>query len=290
MPASISVPSAAPKSALRFLFASCLGTLCLAAGPAMAQDTAPPAAIEFSGHGAVVTDYRDRGISQSGGDFAVQSGIGATHASGAYVGAFASTIDGGEDDGELELEFYGGYGGRLSEAASFDIGLLYDLQPSNNVGADDTGYFEPYASLSTTLGPGQVTVGAAYAWEQEALSGEDNLYLYTDLNVGLPTTPLTLSAHLGYTDGALAPPLAAGSADDNGFDYSIGATAIVAGGLELGVSYVGVDGPAIDGLPDEKQRERLDGQVSPHDDPRLGHRQDGRVFRIDRSRGGSALR
>ncbi len=67
----------------------------------------------------------------------------------------------------------------------------------------------------------------------------------------MPATPVTLNAHLGYTDGALAPPLLAGSPDGTGFDYSLGATAIVAGGLELGVSYVGVDGPSIDGFTDD---------------------------------------
>ena len=49
----------------------------------------------------------------------------------------------------------------------------------------------------------------------------------------------------------LAPPLLAGSGDDSGLDWSIGATATVLGGLELGVSYVGVEGPAIDGFTDD---------------------------------------
>jgi hypothetical protein len=60
-----------------------------------------------------------------------------------------------------------------------------------------------------------------------------------------------VSAHLGYTDGVLAPPLLAGTSDDTGFDWSIGASATVLGGLSVGVSYVGVEGPSIDGFTDD---------------------------------------
>src|SRR5690606_11355542 len=77
-----------------------------------------------------------------------------------------------------------------------------------------TDYFEPLASISTTLGPVGATLGAAYAWEQDSLGGEDNLYVYTDWSLGVPNTPVTFNAHLGYTDGVLAPPFLAGTADD----------------------------------------------------------------------------
>ena len=76
----------------------------------------------------------------------------------------------------------------------------------------DTDYFEPYASIATTFGPVGATVGAAYAWEQDSLGGNDNVYVYTDWSLGLPNTPVTFNAHLGYTDGVLAPPFLAGTA------------------------------------------------------------------------------
>src|SRR5690606_29406862 len=115
----------------------------------------------------------------------------------------------------------------------------------------DTVYFVHYASIGTTMGPVGATVGVAYAWEQDALGGNDNLYLYTDWSLGIPDTPVTFNAHLGYTDGALAPPLLAGSTDDSGLDWSLGVSATVYGGLSLGVSYVGVEGPSIDGFTDD---------------------------------------
>ena len=59
----------------------------------------------------------------------------------------------------------------------------------------DTDYFEPYASVAGTIGPVTATLGAAYAWDQDSLGGNDNLYLYTDFALGIPGTPLTVTAH-----------------------------------------------------------------------------------------------
>ena len=81
--------------------------------------------------------------------------------------------------------------------------------------------------------------------------GDDNLYVYTDWSLGVPNTPLTLTAHLGYTDGVLAPPFLTGAADDSGLDWSIGASMPIHGGLSLGVSYVGVEGPSVNDFTDD---------------------------------------
>ena len=132
---------------------------------------------------------------------------------------------------------------------SLDVGLLYYAYPTEELGLD-TDYWEPYASVGFNLGPAEATVGVAYAFEQDSLGGDDNLYVYTDLSAGLPGTPVTVTGHLGYTDGALAPPLLAGDADDSGMDWSIGAS-VTAGILEVGVSYIGVEGPSIDGFTDD---------------------------------------
>lgn len=227
--------------------------------PAAAQDTDPPSDIEVSGNVALVTDYRFRGVSLSAGDPAIQGGIDVSHSSGFYVGTWASSIEGGSAYGEMELDLYGGWSGDIAEGLSVDVGLLYYMYPTDG-GDDGTGvifddynvnYWEPYASLTTSFGPAEATFGVAYAWDQSSLGDEDNLYLYTDLGAGLPGTPISLSAHLGYTDGVLAPPLLAGDADDTGLDWSIGASATVLGGLEVGVAYIGVEGPSIDGFTDD---------------------------------------
>lgn len=224
-------------------------------------DATPDSGFSISGNVALTTDYRFRGVSLSAGDPAIQGGIDIGHESGFYVGTWASSIEGGPAFGEMELDIYGGYSREFDSGLTVDVGLLYYLYPTDGgtiAGPDDVptvvddfnvNYFEPYASAGFALGPASATVGVAYAWDQDSLGG-DNLYLYTDLEAGLPNTPITISGHLGYTDGVLAPPLLAGTGDDTGFDYSIGASASY-GILSLGVSYVGVDGPSIDGFTDD---------------------------------------
>ncbi|MCA0902878.1 TorF family putative porin [Qipengyuania aquimaris] len=222
---------------------------CGLSSPALAQDDADTDGVTVSANVSLVTDYRFRGVSLSGGDPAIQGGLDVAHDSGFYAGVWASSIDGGPSYGEMEFDIYGGWSGQLSEGVSVDVGLLYYLYPSEELGLD-TDYWEPYASIGFNLGPAEATVGAAYAWEQDSLGGDDNLYVYTDLSTALPGTPLTVTGHLGYTDGVLAPPLLAGDTDDSGLDWSIGAS-YAAGPLEVGISYIGVEGPSIDGFTDD---------------------------------------
>ncbi|MBX7539914.1 TorF family putative porin [Qipengyuania sphaerica] len=205
--------------------------------------------LTISANAALTTDYRFRGVSLSGGDPAIQGGVDVGHESGFYVGTWASSIDGGPAYGEMEFDIYGGWSGDLAEGIALDVGLLYYAYPTEDLGGD-VNYWEPYASVGFDLGGAEATVGAAYAWEQDSLGGEDNLYVYTDLGYSLPSTPISLSAHLGYTDGVLAPPLLAGTTDDSGFDWSIGAS-LSKGILEVGVAYIGVEGPSIDGFTDD---------------------------------------
>lgn len=237
--------------------------------PALAQDAPPPAdqetpkgevaeaeepASPFTVTGSVglVSDYRFRGVSLSGGDPAIQGGATITHESGFYVGTWGSSIDDAGTDfyGDLELDLFTGWSGSLSEAVALDVGLLYYAYPTNASGVD-AEYFEPYATLTSTFGPVQAKLGVAYAWEQDSLGGNDNLYVFTKLSAGIPNTPITLNAGLGYTDGALAPPLLAGTADDSGFDWTLGASVTMLGNVSLGVAYTGVDGPSIDGFTDD---------------------------------------
>ena len=219
--------------------------------PASAQDAEADASpITLSGSVALVSDYRFRGVSLSGGDPAIQGGMTLGHDSGFYVGAWSSSINGGAVYGQQELDLFAGWTGAVTDAAKFDVGLLKYVYPSGHVGKAD--YWEPYASLAYTFGPATAKVGAAYAWKQDSLGGGDNLYVYSNLDVGIPNTPVTLSGHLGYTDGVLAPPiLSTLSTKDTGFDYSLGASASLLGHLTLGVAYIGLDGPPVDRLTDD---------------------------------------
>lgn len=248
------------RTSIKALLASTLLAAGMAATPAFAQEEA---ASEFTvtGNVAAVTDYRFRGLSLSGGDFAVQGSIGVSHSSGFYVGAWASSLEDSAVYGSTELDVYGGWTGEVTPGITFDGGLLYYVYPNGNVG--DANVFEPYAALSAGVGPATVKVGAAYAWKQDSLGGDDNIYLYTDLSAGIPETPISVSAHVGYTDGALSPKLLTSAIKvletgnigffDNGggFDYNVGATYNITDKLSLGVSYVGVEGYSYDSFSND---------------------------------------
>ncbi|MFA6219278.1 MAG: TorF family putative porin [Erythrobacter sp.] len=228
----------------------------LSAAPVLAQDEAEAETeeasegpITLSANVALTTDYRFRGVSLSSGDPAIQGGFDAVHESGFYVGAWASSISGGDAFGDMELDLYGGWSGDITDGLSVDLGAVYYVYPTEDIGAD-VDYYELLASLGFSLGPVETTVGLGYSPEQSSLGDDDNLYVYTDLGFGLPGTPVTLTGHIGYTDGALAPPLLAGAADDSGIDWSVGAS-VSHDAFEIGVAYVGVEGPSIDEFTDD---------------------------------------
>ena len=164
------------------------------AAPAAAQD------IEISGNAAIVSQYRFRGVDLSGGDPAIQGGIDFGLPSGFYVGTWGSSLD--EDSvgfGHTELDVYGGWSSEISPGVTFDVGAIYYLYP--NAGPGDFDALEFYSSLGFEFGPADLEVGVAYSPKQDSLGGTDNLYIYTDASVGIPDSPISLSAHLGYTDG-----------------------------------------------------------------------------------------
>ncbi|MHA7819278.1 MAG: TorF family putative porin [Erythrobacter sp.] len=206
---------------------------------------------EVSGNVALVTDYRFRGVSFSDGDPALQGGIDLGHSSGFYIGTWGSTISGGSEFGELELDVYGGWSGDVADGVTFDIGLLYYIYPTGDVPGADTDYFEPYASIGFGLGPASATVGIAYAWDQSSLGDEDNFYIYTDFEYGIPDTPITLTAHVGYTDGVFATDVDPVTFDQrSSFDWGLGASWAVTDSLSLGVNYVDTEGPSVEDFTD----------------------------------------
>jgi len=225
------------------LLAPLLAGSALVATPAFAQDESE---ITVSANVAMVTDYRFRGVSYSGGDFAIQGGFDIAHSSGFYVGTWASSLDPVSSGyGNTELDIYGGYSGAISDTLSFDVGILYYLYPS---ASGNTDYWEPYASVTAAVGPAEVTAGVAYNWEQDSVSSDladHNLYLYGDVGFGIPNTPVSISGHLGYTSGSFSPETYTifGTDDTTAFDWSIGASMAVYGPIEAGITYVGVEGP-----------------------------------------------
>lgn len=247
----------------KFLFA----TACALAfaSPALAQE-APAGPVTVSGSVSLVSDYRFRGVSQSDRGMAIQGGITATHESGLYAGTWASSLGGwGRFGGSnMELDLFAGYALPLGENATLDVGLTWYMYPS---GADITDFAEPYVKLSTTVGPVKGLVGVAYAPSQRALGRwsfdaqnandvlagapydapgdkEDNLYIWGDVSSAIPNTPLTVKAHLGWSNGnpGLGPNGTSIAPTGKYLDWMVGADFAVPGTpLTLGVAYVDTD-------------------------------------------------
>ncbi|NBB25164.1 hypothetical protein GVM20_08515 [Porphyrobacter sp. SLTP] len=248
---------------MRFLPIALLATI--AAVPAHAQQTEeePGEAadtITVSGSAGLTTDYRFRGVSQTDGELAVQGGITATHTSGVYVGAWGSNLAGWGTFGgaNMELDLYAGVKVPVG-AGTLDTGLVWYMYPG---GADETDFAELYAKLSGTVGPLALTAGVAYAPQQEALGNvfftgaaalaglpddpgdkEDNLYLSADAVYALGGTPVSLKAHLGYSDGnpGLGPNATSVAPTGTYFDWSLGADITPLEGLTFSIAYVDTD-------------------------------------------------
>lgn len=202
------------------------------AAPAAAQDIG----VEISANAAIVSEYRFRGVDLSGGDIAIQGGVDLALPAGFYVGTWGSSIDETTVGyGHTELDVYGGWSSEVAPGVTFDIGGIYYLYP--NAPAGDFDYVELYSSIGLEAGPAGVTLGVAYAPKQDSLNNTDNFYIYSDVSVGVPGTPISIDGHLGYTDGFLTY-----TANSKAWDYSIGASVGLGETLSLGVAYVGAEG------------------------------------------------
>ncbi|SHN59800.1 TorF family putative porin [Erythrobacter sanguineus] len=222
------------------------------------EDAEP--AITVSGSATLVSDYRFRGVSQTDEGMAIQGGFTVSHASGFYVGTWGSNLSGWGTFGgaNMELDIYAGFAFPVGEG-TLDTGVTWFMYPS---GADTTDFAELYAKLSGDIGPVSLTAGIAYAPSQEALGNvfatgaaaaagiptdpgdkEDNLYLSGDAVYGIPDTPLSVKAHLGYSDGnpGLGPNGTSIAPTGTYLDWLIGADFEATPGLTLSVAYVDTD-------------------------------------------------
>lgn len=217
-------------------------------------------AITISGSATIASDYRFRGVSQTDEGFAVQGGFTVSHESGLYVGTWGSNLAGWGTFGgaNMELDLYAGFKFPVGEG-TLDTGVTWFMYPS---GADETDFAELYAKLSGAVGPVSLTAGVAYAPKQEALGRvfftgaaaaaglpddpgdkEDNLYLSGDAVYGIADTPVSLKAHIGYSDGnrGLGPNGTSVAPTGTYFDWLIGADVVPVSGLTLSVAYVDTD-------------------------------------------------
>lgn len=233
---------------------ACAALALMSSVPAFAQEE-PTSPVTVTGSVAMVSDYRFRGVSMTDKGMAIQGGLTVSHESGAYAGAWGSNLSGWGTFGgaNMELDLFAGYAIPLNETTTLDVGLTWYMYPS---GLDITDFAEPYVKLSSQIGPVKGLVGVAYAPKQEALGNwsntpqsrvgdkEDNLYIWADVSGSVPNTPVTLKAHLGYSNGnpGLGPNGTSLAPTGKYVDWLVGADVAVPGTpLTLGIAYVDTD-------------------------------------------------
>lgn len=170
--------------------------------PALAVAAEEESPHSLSANVTLTSDYIFRGISQSGGDPAIQGGFDYSHASGFYAGTWASNVGWLEDfqgytKGNIEIDLYGGFRGPIGKSDfSFDVGAIQYMYPGDRpAGVPDADTTEVYGALGWKW----FTVKYSYYLSDEVFGipsdGGDYLAISGSLPVG--ETGLTLGASWG---------------------------------------------------------------------------------------------
>lgn len=184
---------------------------------------------------ALTTNYMWRGVSQSNNDPAIQGAIDFAHESGLYIGAWASSVEFGDQDNSMELDGYAGFsretdfGGFLPSALTYDLGILrYEY-----TGRPDLNFTELYFGASAS--PFENFNFSTY-WYYGLKIDHTTPGEYTDISADytLPAsmTGITLLAHVGhynYKDGG-----------DDYWDWKVGIAKDIAG-FNFEVAYYNTD-------------------------------------------------
>ncbi len=172
---------------------------CSASSWAIAEPLKP----DISGSVTAMSDYRFRGYSRSDGDPAVQVSAEVTtqveERTRIFIGASASGFVRSGPYGSIETSPYAGLERELG-AFHVEIGGRGYLFPD----AHDRDYYELFSAGRFDLGPVSTRVGVAFAPRQTNIGDRRGLYLYSDLESGIPRTPLTALVHLGWEDNGQA--------------------------------------------------------------------------------------
>jgi len=159
---------------------------------ASAQTTTAEPESSITYNAGFVTDYRYRGVSRSAHKPAFQFGEDFADKSGFYAGNWNSTISWIKDSadssstssqsarGPLEMDFYAGYKGSISESMGFDVGLMDYVYPTSNLGGVSNKYngvSGNFSNAATTEIYGAFNIGA---FEIKYFDSITNLFGYTN--------------------------------------------------------------------------------------------------------------
>ena len=107
---------------------------------------------QFSSTWTAVSDYDFRGFSQSDEDPALQGSADyAFGDSGFSLGAWASNVKFPGYDGDIELDFYANYVGKINDTFSWTTGVTYYSYPGSDESATEFAigqYWEAYVGFN----------------------------------------------------------------------------------------------------------------------------------------------
>ncbi|RIX48395.1 MAG: hypothetical protein D3M94_05800 [Rhodocyclales bacterium GT-UBC] len=181
------------------------------AAPAFAEEAAAEAApaSPLSFNVGVVSDYVFRGISQSQHQPALQGGVDYAHASGFYVGSWASTIEWTDrkdlqvqKNNRVELDIYGGYKGSVGDFG-YDVGAIRyfyngEFQAASGVTANTTEVYVGGSWKFVSLKYNHVVSNSIFNWGGTSADTKTQGSGYYDLTVTYPVDEtLNLIAHVG---------------------------------------------------------------------------------------------
>lgn len=159
----------------------------LAAGIAAAAFSAQAQQTEISANVMLVNDYKFRGVSQTDRNRAIQGGFDYNHESGAYAGVWASTIEFADN---IEMNYYAGFAGALTEEVGYDVGVLAFEYP----GLSNIDTLEVYGALNYAGLQGKVSYTDDYF-------GTNGRATYVEFGYGTQLIEnLSLDLHIGRTN------------------------------------------------------------------------------------------
>lgn len=156
----------------------------------------------LSANVGMTSNYVFRGISQTGGDAAIQGGLDYSHSSGFYLGTWGSNVGWiedyqGYDSGNVEIDVYGGFRGGIGKTnLTYDLGAIQYLYPGKKAGAVDADTTELYAALGWKW----FTAKYSYYVSDEVFgfaNADGSDYLDISASVPIGETGLTAGAHWG---------------------------------------------------------------------------------------------
>lgn len=171
----------------------------LVISPMLALADEPTSPHSVTGNLALTSNYIFRGVSQTWDRPAVQGGIDYAHASGVYLGTWASNVSGNTyTNGSMEWDFYGGYNGKVNDDLGYTVGLLEYYYPGART---NTTPRNKYNTLEGNVGVSYKMFSLKYSRTFTNYFGIDQDNTPANFNTGVSDAANGDSKGSGYLEG-----------------------------------------------------------------------------------------